>query len=153
MVSFDALKMPAPVLISLAKKAGKSLGTAEKLWAKAKRLASEEGHVGDYAYIVEIVKRMLGLGEDLIEDSGVIAEAIGPTVAERLLSEGMPPTVRQRLFSRYVAVEQQLRKLSGGGKIDWHIVTHALREAVMALLACAASGSLPESRGRMAGVV
>lgn len=145
--------MPAPALFSLAKRAGKSEAEAERLWNKAKELASEEGRPEDWPYIMGIVKRMLGLGESLTESAGLIAEALGPAVAEKLLSEGMPPSVRQRLFSRYVAIEQQLRKLGGGGKVDWHIVTHALREAVMALLAWAAADALPESRGKMAGVV
>jgi hypothetical protein len=145
--------MPAPVLLKLAKRAGESPEEAERLWAKAKRLASEEGHTDDYDYIVGIVKRMLGLDEDLIESAGLISECVSPEVAEKLVSEGMPSSVRQRLFSRYVAIEQQLRKLGGGGKIDWHIVTHALREAVMALLAWAASDALPESRGKLTGVV
>jgi hypothetical protein len=141
------------MLKSLAKKSGKSLEKAEELWAKAKELASKEGHKDDYAYIVGIVKRMLGLEEDLVGSAGIISEHLGAAVAEKLISEGMPSSVRQRLFSRYVAIEQQLRKVGSGGKIDWHIVTHALREAVMALLAWAASDALPESRGKMAGVV
>jgi alpha-L-fucosidase len=53
--------MPSNVLASLAKQAGVSLDKAEEYWDRAKEQAAKQGHKDDYAYIVGIVKKMLGL--------------------------------------------------------------------------------------------
>lgn len=53
--------MPAPVLSDLAAQAGVSLDRAEDLWTQAKAAAKDQGHDEDYAYIVGILKKMLGL--------------------------------------------------------------------------------------------
>lgn len=57
--------MPAPLIKSFAQKTGKSQDAVEKLWSKAKAIAKEEGHNKDYAYIVGILKKMLGLNESV----------------------------------------------------------------------------------------
>jgi len=58
--------MPSPSLKVFAKKAGTSVERAEKLWKKAKKLASNAGKENDYAYITGIVKKMLKV-ENAIE--------------------------------------------------------------------------------------
>lgn len=55
--------MPASHIKSLAAKSGKSEDAVEKLWQKAKRLAADEGHGGEYDYITGILKKMLKLEE------------------------------------------------------------------------------------------
>jgi hypothetical protein len=56
--------LPAPVLQGLAKQAGITLAKAEEYWDKAKKLAKDQGHEDDYAYIVGIVKKMMGLTKE-----------------------------------------------------------------------------------------
>lgn len=65
--------MPVPYLNKLAKETGKSLTELEKLWSKAKKIASEhfgkpESKFGDseFAYVTGIVKKMIGKEETLI---------------------------------------------------------------------------------------
>jgi len=53
--------MPNNIINSFAKKSGKSKDEVEKLWAKAKAIAAEEGHEEDYPYIVGMLKKMLGI--------------------------------------------------------------------------------------------
>lgn len=55
--------MPAPLVKSLAAKAGVSADEAEKRWDKAKARAKEQSREGEYDYVTGIFKRMLGLGE------------------------------------------------------------------------------------------
>ena len=56
--------MPATVIQSFSKKTGKSVEELEKLWKKAKKVAEEQGRKDDYAYIVGIFKKMLGIEEN-----------------------------------------------------------------------------------------
>lgn len=58
--------MPVPYLKSLSKETGKSISELEKLWGKAKKIASEhfnkpESEFGDteFAYVVGVVKKMV----------------------------------------------------------------------------------------------
>lgn len=64
--------MPVPFLKNLSKETGKSVDELEKLWGKAKKLASEhfdkpESEFGDteFAYVVGIVKKMAGKEENI----------------------------------------------------------------------------------------
>jgi hypothetical protein len=55
--------MPANTVKSFAEKTGKSVAEVEKLWDKAKEVASEAGETENFAYITGILKKMLGLNE------------------------------------------------------------------------------------------
>lgn len=62
--------MPAPMLKKLAKQANIPIKKAEEYWDKAKELAAKEGRDPDkdsknWAYVVGIVKRMMGLTEEM----------------------------------------------------------------------------------------
>ena len=66
--------MPTPYVQQLAKQTGKSVGEIEKLWDKAKKIASEdfgkpESQFGskEYSYVTGIVKKMVGKKEDFID--------------------------------------------------------------------------------------
>jgi len=48
------------VLKSFAQKSGKTIDEVEELWKKAKKIAEEEGESENYAYIMGILKKMLG---------------------------------------------------------------------------------------------
>lgn len=52
--------MPVPYVRKVAKKHHKSVGATEERWAKAKRVAAEQGHGGDYGYVTGIFKKMVG---------------------------------------------------------------------------------------------
>ena len=60
--------MPAPMLKSLAKKAGISMDKAETLWDKAKSQAAKGGRAKDWPYVTGIWKKMAGLKERTAED-------------------------------------------------------------------------------------
>ena len=53
--------MPTPLLRSLAKKSGKTLVEVEKLWSQAKKIAEAAGQKDNYAYIVAVLEKKLGL--------------------------------------------------------------------------------------------
>ena len=55
--------MPTPVLRSIAKKAHKDLSTAESAWSEAKEIAAKEGKPSNWALIVSITKKKLGLAK------------------------------------------------------------------------------------------
>jgi hypothetical protein len=88
--------MPPPQIKALAKKSGKSPAEVEKAWEKAKKEAkgaklsdgstipdSEEKWSGKhYAYVVGIVKKMLGMKEDIFHVSGSNL----PDLAEQLIN-------------------------------------------------------------------
>jgi hypothetical protein len=59
----------AAQVASFAKKTGKSITEVERLWQKAKAQAAKQGRAGNYAYIVGILKRMLGIRESVIDES------------------------------------------------------------------------------------
>lgn len=66
--------MPSPYIVSLAKKTGKTEKEIEKLWDKAKEIASETLGVKianfgskEYKYTTGIVKNMLGVKEELLD--------------------------------------------------------------------------------------
>ena len=64
--------MPAPALKHLAKKADVSLTRAEHLWHKAKDIAAKDLDPGSpeyYALVMGIAKKMLGLSEQLTEET------------------------------------------------------------------------------------
>jgi hypothetical protein len=58
--------MPVPAVKALARKAGKSVSEAERLWNEAKKSADEQGKGKDYAYIMGTLKSMLGLDESTL---------------------------------------------------------------------------------------
>jgi len=84
--------MPASIVKSFAAKAGKSVPEVESLWQKAKESAAKGGHSEDYPYIVGILKKMLGLNEDievpcaLLEDG----EGAGTTAAAATTTADYP---------------------------------------------------------------
>lgn len=68
--------MPSPYVAKLSKETGKSVAEIEKLWDKAKDIASDtfgksEDDFGsrEYKYTVGIVKNMLGLNEKILDPS------------------------------------------------------------------------------------
>jgi len=60
--------MPAALVKSFAKKAGKTTKAVEKLWRKAKAQAKKQKRGGDYNYVVGILKRMLKIEQGTVED-------------------------------------------------------------------------------------
>lgn len=62
--------MPTPQIKNFSKKSGKSVSEVEKLWNKAKELATDMGKKDDFKYITGILKNMLGMEED-IQDQGL----------------------------------------------------------------------------------
>lgn len=52
-----------PPLAAMAKDSGVSLPDAERYWDDAKKSAADQGRDKDYAYIMGIVKKRMGLGE------------------------------------------------------------------------------------------
>lgn len=57
--------MPANIIKSFAKKTGKSEKEVEQTYNKAKKEASHMGRSKNYTYIVDILKTMLGIKEDV----------------------------------------------------------------------------------------
>lgn len=55
--------MPNTVVTTLAQQAHKPVAMVESLWRKAKRFAAREGQKGNYSFVAESVRRMLGLTE------------------------------------------------------------------------------------------
>lgn len=74
--------MPTPALKSMAEKHGVSIDTAERYWKEAKKSAASSGHTDDYAYIMGIVKRRMGVSSSaaaaivaaFMEHEGLIKE-------------------------------------------------------------------------------
>jgi hypothetical protein len=60
--------MPTPLIKSLAKKSGKSIPRAEKMWRKAKDIVAKEYGEENYALVAGITKKMLGLKESIQDD-------------------------------------------------------------------------------------
>lgn len=58
--------MPNNVIKSYSKKTGKSESELEKKWAKAEKIAKDNGQKGNYPYIMGIFKRMLDIKEDFM---------------------------------------------------------------------------------------
>lgn len=57
--------MPSSIVLSFAKQTNKSVEEVEELWNKAKKIAKEQGQENNYAYITGILKKMLGLNENV----------------------------------------------------------------------------------------
>lgn len=57
--------MPSSIVLSFAKQTNKSVEEVEELWNKAKEIAKEQGQENNYAYITGILKKMLGLNENV----------------------------------------------------------------------------------------
>jgi len=132
------------------------LAQVEELWAKAKARAAEEGHKEDYAYIMGVLKKMLGLGERYSPEDAILTSALlGQEVAQKLLMETMPAGIRQSLFQKYVNMELQWRRRLSGREMNWNFFLRSLREAVMILLNWASGGEVKESSGSedMRGVI
>lgn len=71
--------MPSPYVKNLAKETGKSVRDIEKVWKRAKGIASEtlgvyEDDFGakEYKYTVGIVKNILGVREEIIDPSSFV---------------------------------------------------------------------------------
>jgi hypothetical protein len=58
--------MPTPQIKSFAEKTGKSVSEIEDKFKKAKAIAAGDGEKENWAYIVGIVKKMLGLNENIL---------------------------------------------------------------------------------------
>jgi len=58
--------MPKNIIKSFSKKSGKSEKEVEKLWKKAVAIANDEGQKDNYAYIVGILKKLVGINESII---------------------------------------------------------------------------------------
>ncbi|NIY14076.1 MAG: hypothetical protein GWM98_03915 [Nitrospinaceae bacterium] len=147
--------MPIPALTSLAGKSNAKPSRVEELWKLARRRASEAGHADDWPYVMGILKKTLGLGEEYSPDDAVLlSEAVGPGPAGKLLAESLPAHIRQTLYSKYIKMENELRGLGKGKQIDWTSFLRSLRETVMVLLSWA-SAPTQESVGRedMVGIV
>lgn len=61
--------MPSEYVKKLATKKGVSAKEAERKWDKAKKLAADEGHAEDFAYITGIFKRMMGETSSVLEQT------------------------------------------------------------------------------------
>lgn len=57
--------MPSSIVLSFAKQTNKSVEEVEELWNKAKEIAKEQGQENNYAYITGILKKMIGLNENV----------------------------------------------------------------------------------------
>ena len=57
--------MPNSVVVTLAHRAHKPVAVVESLWRRAKRFAAREGQKGNFLFVAEAVKRMLGLTESM----------------------------------------------------------------------------------------
>ena len=57
--------MPSSIVLSFAKQTNKSVEEVEELCNKAKEIAKEHGQENNYAYITGILKKMLGLNENV----------------------------------------------------------------------------------------
>ncbi len=75
--------MPAPYIEKLADKHHRSVEYVEGLWNKAKQQAEEQGHKGDWAYVVGVLKRMLG--ETSATDSAVDTITMDVPLLTRIL--------------------------------------------------------------------
>ena len=58
--------MPTPYIKKIAKKKHKSVASVEKDWKRAKEIAAEGGHSGDFGVVTGIFKKMLSEGYDVI---------------------------------------------------------------------------------------
>ena len=57
--------MPSSIVLSFAKQTNKSVEEVAELWNKANEIAKEQGQENNYAYITGILKKMLGLNENV----------------------------------------------------------------------------------------
>jgi DNA-directed RNA polymerase subunit H (RpoH/RPB5) len=68
--------MPTPQIKSFAQKAGKSVSKVERLWDRAVELAKDNGWKESddkfYAYVTGILKKMLSIKENLVEELEIL---------------------------------------------------------------------------------
>jgi len=122
--------VPVPALQPLATKSGKSLQAVEDLWSRAKAQAEKAGHKEDFAYIMGILKRMLGLSEKFrAEDAVLLAEAFGAEEAGKIIAEGLPESVREATKRAWTRVEACTKRLRSE-KREWSAFYAALAEVV-----------------------
>jgi len=95
--------MPTAYIKKLAKKGFGSVKELEKKWEKAKKIASEEGHKDDYAYIMGIFKRMLGIKSESVDET--ILEALIESVDPNLI-----PDKGKKAYEIFVGRFQPLHK-------------------------------------------
>ena len=147
--------MPASLVKSFATQTGKTVKAVEKLWAKAKELATEAGRKEDYAYIVGILKRMLKIesgGEQSPPGSSFLAEVFGEDAAERILNEQMPASVKASVTMRWLEIEKQLRNVEQG-QVSWPTLARSLRMAIYSLLNWAAKDRPQERFSKFIGII
>lgn len=89
--------MPTPYVKKMADKHNMSVEDAEKLWDKAKKQATDQGHKEDFDYITSIFKKMIGedisiksLKEFIEEESTAATTTTGPGIAMRDTVLGQP---------------------------------------------------------------
>lgn len=67
--------MPVDIVKSLSDKTGKSVEEVEEFWKKAKQAAKkngrDEGDENFYPYVIGILKKMLGIKEEITTTSGI----------------------------------------------------------------------------------
>ena len=71
--------MPAALVKSFAHKGGKSVEDVERHWDKAKEIAKQQGHEGEYGYIVGILKRMERIKKESVFEivcNGILNEKV-----------------------------------------------------------------------------
>lgn len=102
----------------------------EELWTLAKSRAEKAGHKEDFAYVMGILKRMLGLTEKFrSEDAVLLAEALGPEVAGKIAAEGLPGDVREAARKAWGRVEATAKGLRSGAT-GWDAFYAVLGEVV-----------------------
>ena len=107
--------MPANIINSFADKSGKSKEEIERLWNKAKEQASKEGHEEDYAYIVGILKRMLGLNESFrsyISEDSLYEEFVKYANLYQVVNENIPSNM---MTESVIKIPEKLKSL-------WNII-------------------------------
>lgn len=107
--------MPTPFVKKLSRETGKSVEAIEKLWAKAKKITSEEKGVkeadfgsDEYAYCVGIVKKMVGVDEALLDPERFINsdKNAHDFIEETMVSSGfdignvVPPSVKPEYLQK-----------------------------------------------------
>jgi len=95
--------MPVPALKSLAKKAGIGMEKAEKLWKQAKSIAADEGRAEDWPYVMGILKKSMGMREDVCFADELLDKVVNgssPEEALQGLQEGR--TIDAKFFNSLV---------------------------------------------------
>jgi hypothetical protein len=146
--------MPPPQLAPLAKKAGVSPAEAEKAWDKAKKQAkgaklkdgstipdSEEKWSGKhYAYVVGILKKMLGMKEDTMNDIA-IGRILPPA------GTNLPEDEAEQLVVQYLAEGPTTKKAVHRGSVLERRYYKAMDQVSSAMLELSVIANVLVSQG------